>query len=472
MRARPFVFPASDVALRTSDLGPRAPDIRYNRMTVKWPVFALALLLASATPKGWAPAFARASARQAFSAAPSAQQAATQSPRDPKDFERLLARAMELHQAGDLLGAIDFYKEALAISPDRADALSNLGAAYAKLGQYDDAVKQYDAALKADPDNTQIRMNLALAYYKSARPNEAIPQLKRVVSSDAQAKAAYLILADCYVQTGQNQDAVSLLQPRESMFGDDLSFAYLLGSALVQTGNTAEGQRYVDRVFAAGESAEGHLLMGNAYLAQQNYREARGELERAVAMNPKLPTAHAMYGRSLLGVGEQAAAEKEFRQELDLNINDFESNLQLGNLRKTAQKFDEASAYLERAVSIRPQDLTARRLLASLRLQTGNAAEAAALLEAVVKEAPDLVDAHVQLATAYNRLKRTEDASREKAIVDRLNAEAAAKQKGRGGSTSDFQISTSILRLSMRFPEGAAIRSEWDLVIGKLGVVA
>jgi hypothetical protein len=84
-------------------------------------------------------------------------------------------------------------------------------------------------------------------------------------------------------------------------------------------------------------------------------------------------------------------------------------------------------------VSIRPKDLTARKLLASLRLQTGHVEEAATMFEAIEKEAPDLVDVHVELATAYNRLKRKEDADREKAIVDRLNAEAAAKQKGKGG---------------------------------------
>jgi len=97
------------------------------------------------------------------------------------------------------------------------------------------------------------------------------------------------------------------------------------------------------------------------------------------------------------------------------------------------QRYDEASAYLERATSIRPGDLTARKLLAALRLQTGRVEEAAAMFEAIVKDAPDMVDVHVQLATAYNRLKRTADAEREKAIVDRLNAEAAAKQKGKGG---------------------------------------
>jgi protein O-GlcNAc transferase len=386
-------------------------------MTVKWPVLLLILVLSA---PGRADAERPAGGQSPQSAA--------------ADFDRLFARAMDLQQAGDLLGAIDFYKSALALAPDRADALSNLGAAYARLGQYDDAVTQYNAALKADPDNTQIRMNLALAYYKSARPAEAIPQLKRVVSSDAQARAAHLVLADCYVQTGQYQEVVSLLQPREKMFGDDLSFAYLLGTALVQVGNTVDGQRYVDRVFGAGDSAEGHLLMGMAYLAQQDYRGAKAELERAAAMNPTLPTVHAMYGRSLLGVGDDAGAEKEFREELALNLNDFEANLQLGNMRKARQKFDEASAYLERAVSIRPKDITTRKLLASVKMQTGQTADAAAMLEAIVKEAPDLVDAHVQLATAYNRLKRFDDAAREKAIVDRLNAEAAAKQKGRGGA--------------------------------------
>jgi tetratricopeptide (TPR) repeat protein len=311
-------------------------------MTVKWPVLALVLLL-QAQP----------------------------------DFDRLFARAMELHQAGDLLGAIDGYKAALAVSPERADALSNLGAAYAKLGQYDDAVKQYDAALKVDPANTQIRFNLALAYYKSARPGEAAKQLKRVLSSDPDAKGAYLILADCYVQTGEDAEVVSLLQPRESMFGGDMAYAYLLGTALLHVGKADEGQRYVDRVFGAGESAEGHLLMGMAYLGQQNYRDAKTELEAAVKMNAELPTAHALYGRSLLGLGEQAAAEREFHRELALNINDFEANLQLGNIRKSTQKFDEASAYLERAVAIRPRDVTARKLLAALRLQTGRTEEAA-----------------------------------------------------------------------------------------------
>jgi tetratricopeptide (TPR) repeat protein len=359
----------------------------------------------------------------ATSAAPAVGQTA-------QDYDRLLARALELHKAGDILGAIDAYQAALALIPDRADALSNLGAAYVRLGQYDDAIKQYERALESDPLNASIRLNLGLAYYKSARPNQAIPQLKRVVASEPDARNAYLILADCYLQAGQDKEVVALLKPREPMFEGDLAYAYLLGTALLHMNDVADGQKYVDRVFGAGESAEAHLLMGTAYLARQDYREAKAELERALKLNPRLPTVHSLYGRSLFALGDHEAAERAFRKELEVNINDFEANLQLGNMRKGAQRFNEAETYLERATTIRPDDIAGRKLLANLRLQTGKTEEAVQLLEAIVAEAPNLVDVHVQLATAYNRLKRTDDAERQRVIIDRLNAEAQAKQPG------------------------------------------
>lgn len=346
------------------------------------------------------------------------------------DVEKLLVRAIELHQAGDILGAIDSYKAVLAIAPDRGDALSNLGAAYVRLGQYDDAIRQYLLALKLDPAHTAIRLNLALAYYKSARPQLAIPELRRVVASEPEAKNAYLILAECYLQTGQDSEVVSLLKPRAQLFGNDPAYAFLLGTALLHMNDVIDGQKYVNVVFGAGESAEAHLLMGMAQLSRQDFRGAKAELERAVRLNPRLLTAHSLYGRALLALGEPEAAERAFRRELDLNVNDFEANLQMGHMRRGAQKLDDAAIYLERANTIRPGDLTARQLLASLRLQTGKTDEAVVMLEAIVKDAPEMIEAHVQLATAYNRLKRPEDAQREREIAERLTAEAQAKQPG------------------------------------------
>ena len=49
-------------------------------------------------------------------------------------------------------------------------------------------------------------------------------------------------------------------------------------------------------------------------------------------------------------------------------------------------------------------------------------------LERIVKESANFTEAHVSLATVYYRLKRKEDGDRERAIVQKLNAEAQEKQ--------------------------------------------
>ena len=43
--------------------------------------------------------------------------------------------------------------------------------------------------------------------------------------------------------------------------------------------------------------------------------------------NARLPTAHALYGRALLALGEQADAERAFHEELDVNVNDWGTSI-------------------------------------------------------------------------------------------------------------------------------------------------
>ena len=100
-------------------------------------------------------------------------------------------------------------------------------------------------------------------------------------------------------------------------------------------------------------------------------------------------------------------------------------------MRKSAQRFAEASIYLERATTIRPSDLAARKLLASLRLQTGKVEEAVAHARGDRRRRrPTSSRSTCSSRPPTTGSKRKEDAQRERAIVDRLNAEPQAKQKG------------------------------------------
>jgi tetratricopeptide (TPR) repeat protein len=350
------------------------------------------------------------------------------------DVEGAFAEAMRLHQSGDIEGAIRGYLAILARRPELGDVRSNLGAAYARLGRYEDAIAQYKQVLARDRRNQTVRYNLALAYYKAALFTEAAgemaPLVETIPKDQPERLSAVLILADCLVRLGEYKKTIDLLSPLETAYGDNRAFAYLFGNALISDNQMAKGQALIDRVFRGEDSAEARLLIGSILLLADDKQAAMKEFERAIELNPKLPSLHAWYGRALMRLGDGDGAIAAFKGELADNPNDFEANLYLGILLKRDKSFDEAFEYLSRAARLRPRDSYSRFHLASLHAARGKPGEALPLLEAVTKEYPDFTEARVLLASVYYRLNRKADGDRERAIAQKLTAEQQAKEPG------------------------------------------
>jgi tetratricopeptide (TPR) repeat protein len=336
------------------------------------------------------------------------------------EFDRLATRAVELHQAGDVLGAIEAYSAALRLDANHPGVRSNLGAAYVRLGKYDEAIEQYREALRIDAANPTFRFNLGLAYYKAARLPDAIVAFEAVLAADPDNAAAVVLLGDALLQSGKFQRVIDVLTPREARFAEDLAFGYVLGTALLRTEQRDRAQVYLDRIFKAGPSAEAHLLMGTALIETRDYPGAVAELRKALELNADLPTLRTVYARALLGAGDHEGAVRELQRALLANPNDFDANVQLAALLRRDDRHPESVSYFRRAVQLRPHDVIARFGLGGALLSLGELEESRQLLEAVVAEMPDYAEAHVLLATCYFRLKRTEDSDRHRVIAERL----------------------------------------------------
>ena len=61
----------------------------------------------------------------------------------------------------------------------------------------------------------------------------------------------------------------------------------------------------------------------------------------------------------------------------------------------------------------------------------GDLEQARKSLEALVTDHPSFLDAHVSLARLYYRLRLKEEGDRQRAIVDKLNAEVQAQKRAR-----------------------------------------
>ena len=132
-----------------------------------------------------------------------------------QDSSALYRQGVDLQHSGDLAGAAEAYRKSLAIDASNVAALSNLGAALAGLGRYDEAISEYLKAIDRAPDQFRpvLRQNLALAYYKSGRLREAAPMMVGLHEAEPASHEAALLAADCLLQLGEPAEALKILEP-------------------------------------------------------------------------------------------------------------------------------------------------------------------------------------------------------------------------------------------------------------------
>ena len=346
------------------------------------------------------------------------------------DPEAMLSRAVILHQTGDLEGAAAAYELFLRAVPEASRVRSNLGAVYAGLGRYDEAIEQYHRALggeKGGEAELSIRQNLALALYKAGRFQDAASEGERLVAGGGASRETVLLLGDIYLRLGEEEKVVALLTPVAAEDAEDKAVAYMLGTALLAQDEVETAERIIERVFRE-DSPEGHALFATLHLKRGDCEGALGELEKARAGNPQLRTVNYLSGVCLMQErSDWAGAAAAFRREIEIDPNHFESNLFLGNLLRQEGEHEEALPYLAHAGQLRRGDVAVEYSLGAAYLAVGRDAEAQPLLEKVATAVPDHMPTHRWLAVLYTRQGRTEDAARERATVGRLAKEAESQ---------------------------------------------
>jgi tetratricopeptide (TPR) repeat protein len=116
-------------------------------------------------------------------------------------------------------------------------------------------------------------------------------------------------------------------------------------------------------------------LIGRLYLRLRRMAEAARALDQAIVMEPASPSAHHARGLAHLLSGDPAAAEREFREALQLGAQSFEAHYHLAVALERQQRTDEAIDVLKTAVAAAPTVAgPAHRRLADLLERRGQGA--------------------------------------------------------------------------------------------------
>jgi tetratricopeptide (TPR) repeat protein len=336
------------------------------------------------------------------------------------DVDGLMGAAVAAQQHGDNQSAIENFRKALAIRPDILEARAGLGAALAASGQLDAAIAEYTTVLDAAPDKTAVRLNLGTVYYKKGDLAHAREQFEAVHVAKPVDVPAAVMLGYVYNKMGRYAEAVDLLTPLEPGHDSNMELEYALAFGLIQTGNVKDGVPRMEKVAKTTNRADAYVIAGAALLSRHEMKSARIDLEAAIHLDPSIPGVASMAGQASYAMDDFNTAALYFQTALRQNPRDFDANLDLGAIRFQEQKFEDARPLLELALELQPSSPIARLEMAKLNVSMEKNAEAAAVLEDLIKAAPNWMEAHWALSTAYYGLHRPDDGKRERLIAQEL----------------------------------------------------
>jgi tetratricopeptide (TPR) repeat protein len=262
--------------------------------------------------------------------------------------------------AGRYADAEKAFEKLRQLEPTMAEVHANLGLIYFQERKFEQAIPALRQALKLKPGLTKSDNLLAMSLSEIGHYSEAAVGLEKCLhhSADTEIKRMCgLELQRAYTGLKKDDKAVEVAMQLNRLFPDDPEILYQTGKIY---GNfaflTMEKLAQV-----APTSVWKHLAAAEAHESQGSYDQAIPEYHEVLKLEPQRPGIHYRIGRSLLGRYWQrhssedlTAAEKEFEQELQIDPANANSAYELGELRRKANRFDEAQQYFERALQHYP----------------------------------------------------------------------------------------------------------------------
>ena len=226
--------------------------------------------------------------------------------------------------------------------------------------------------------------------------------------------------AKCAMSLDQRDTALQALSLLDRDFPNDPEALYISTHYFSELAN-----RSAQHLAAAAPSSyQARELEAESLESQGKWDDAAAEYRKILAQDPNVPGIHFRLGRVALSKPESPSntdeAVTEFQAELKLDPTNAASEFSLGEIARRAGHWDEAISHFTSAAKLDPGFAEAFIALGMSLNSAQRYSDAVAPLERYIKIVPDDPAGHYQLAIAYSRTGRKQDADREMSLQHQL----------------------------------------------------
>lgn len=353
--------------------------------------------------------------------------------RQPGQAEALVGLARIAYQNQERDRAAGLVRQAIASSPDHADAWVLNGELLRLAGQPREAITAFSKAIKFDPDNVHARVGRAavhlglnesaqagadidwleknrpglyLTRYLKAlhlyRQQQLEPAYASVQHAIKQAPAhlpSHLLAGTIAYQQGQLNLAEHQLRSYWSAAPGNPQAAKLLAATYLKLKQPARAIEVLQAGLpSASDDAQYLSLLGGAYLGQGDATRGMEYLEQAAALAPDEAGIHTQLAIAQLSQGDTEQGISELQSAVDLDQGLVQADLLLVMAHLNRRNFDRALVASDALARKMPDSPVPLNLKGAAMLGKEDRPAAREAFEAAVALQPDFVPAQINLA--------------------------------------------------------------------------
>ncbi len=348
---------------------------------------------------------------------------------NPKSADAMTLRASATARLGDLDGAIEQMRQAIAVDAS-AGRQAGLGRLLNAKGLTEEAEASFRQAMATDPKSIDVQLATARFLMEQKRTTEAESGFKAALALDPANLPANAALADFYIAAGRPADAEPYIK-KLAEAGDNPVPSLALADYYVSMKRDADAFAVLEklssspRAWAVARSRTAALLYAEGKTA-----EAHRAIDEVIAKYPAYSEARVMRGRFLMAEGKTDQALVEAQEAVKADPRSGEGHFLAGIIHEAKRDLAAAAASFNEVLRLNPRSLPAQTRLASLDLRLGNLATATQHAEQVLQREPGALEA--QLILTRSLLARgdvTRAAASAKTLVERFPQSGMAQNE-------------------------------------------
>jgi tetratricopeptide (TPR) repeat protein len=262
---------------------------------------------------------------------------------DPQNSEALYYLGLVHQQKGEPIIAIEMFQKALSVNANVAIVHANLGLTLASLGRFEDARPHLERALELNSDDFAVTFNAGRGFL-------ALEDFSRAETA---------LLRSLQLWPSQPTVLVDLFQLYAQWRKNDRAYHY---------GKLAADTNPLDHRL--------HYRLGLFYAAEQDFGQARRELERAVELKPDYVPPYLRLAWVYLELKQQDLALRAVNKYLQQEPKSGEAHFLKGRLQFDKGDFVEALEETKMAADLSPHDPKVFFLLSEIYQHLGRTKEA------------------------------------------------------------------------------------------------